>query len=284
MQAGSPSRTAWRVALRRAAHQIVDRPLVFEDPFAVAIARAAGEAGALRAPDRPHSRSMRAFLIARSRWAEDRLGLAVAANDVRPLQYVLLGAGLDTFALRNPYEGVRVFEVDHPSTQQWKREVLERAGVRVPPALAFAAVDFHTDSLSAQLAAAGFDTAQAVVFAWLGVVPYLASEGFHATLQILSSHTAEATLLMDYGLPRHALPPVEQLMLDSLSARVAGAGEPFRQFFQPAEIHALLREYGFGVLEDLDVSAINARYFAHREDKLRLLGSAAHLLAVNKPG
>lgn len=283
MQAGTPSRTAWRVALRRAAHQMVDRPLVFEDPFALAIARAAGEADSLRAPDRPHSRSMRAFLVARSRWAEDHLARAVTANMDAPLQYVLLGAGLDTFALRNPYAHVRVFEVDHPATQRWKREVLERAGIAVPHTAAFAAVDFHTDSLSEQLAAAGFDTALPAVFAWLGVVPYLTPDGFHATLAILSAQAAQATLLMDYGLPRHALPPVEQLMFDSLAARVAGAGEPFRQFFQPPEILAVMQTYGFGLLEDLNVAGINARYFAGREDRLRVLGSGAHLLAVNKP-
>ena len=121
MQEGKFSRTALRVALRRAAHQVLDRPLILDDPFAIRII------GAEEASKLPHdskledaaARGMRAFMAVRSRFAEDELAKAIASGTN---QYVVLGAGLDTFACRNPHVGLRVFEVDHPATQQWKRE------------------------------------------------------------------------------------------------------------------------------------------------------------------
>ena len=126
MQPAIASRTALRVALRRAAHQIHDEPLVFDDPVAVPILGPIHAEELRRTPlrpDRPFSTSLRAFIVARSRLAEDNLGHAVT-DGVR--QYVLLGAGLDTFAYRNPYPQLRVFEVDHPATQEWKRDLLQR--------------------------------------------------------------------------------------------------------------------------------------------------------------
>src|SRR5271170_3182658 len=173
MEQSIASRSALRVALRRAAHQIHDSPVVFNDPLAVAIL---GEAYAeelrrtpLR-PDRPFSIGLRAFLVARSRYAEDNLSRAVAAGVG---QYVLLGAGLDTFAYRNPHAGLRVFEVDHPATQQWKREQLEAAGIAIPAALTFVPVDFERQTLAEGLGQAGLDLSAAAFFSWLGVTPYL---------------------------------------------------------------------------------------------------------------
>src|SRR5277367_6493660 len=172
MESATPSKTALRVALRRAAHQLFDAPpLVLDDPIAVPIL---GETYAeeLRRtptrPDRPFSVGLRAFLVARSRYAEDTLARAVAQGIT---QYVLLGAGLDTFAHRNPYPQLRVFEVDHPATQQWKRELLETSGLPTPQNLTYAPVDFETQSLLQQLQAAGFDPTRPAFFAWLGVVP-----------------------------------------------------------------------------------------------------------------
>lgn len=120
---GTPGRTAFGVPGRRAAHQLLDRPLVFEDPLAVRIV-----GGRVDTKESPMSRALRAFMAARSRFAEDRLANAVERG-VR--QYVLLGAGLDTFAYRNPF-AIRVFEVDHPATQGWKRQLLEEAGIAPP--------------------------------------------------------------------------------------------------------------------------------------------------------
>src|SRR5271163_5160096 len=168
MQQAIPSRTALRVALRRAAHQLYDSPIVFADPIAVPIL---GDTYAeelhrtpLR-PDRPFSVSLRAFLVARSRYAEDLLARAVAEK-VR--QYVLLGAGLDTFAYRNPSHELRVFEVDHPATQQWKRDLLQTSRISIPESTRYTPVDFELQSLAEQLCDAGFNHREPSFFAWLG--------------------------------------------------------------------------------------------------------------------
>ena len=164
----TPSRTALRVALRRAAHQLYDAPLVFKDPLAVPILgdKYADELRRIpMQPERGFAVGLRSFLVARSRYAEENLARAV---DMGMRQYVLLGAGLDTFGCRNPYAGLRVFEVDHPATQAWKRDLLGRSGIPVPESLTFAPVDFENQMLSAQLAAAGFDFDAPAFFGWLG--------------------------------------------------------------------------------------------------------------------
>ena len=291
MQAGVPSRTAYRVALRRAAHQLADKPLVFRDPLALAIlglhADGLGRPGSdLRAPQRPSSKSLRAFLVARSCFAEDALQAAALGASTRgafsaPLQYVLLGAGLDTFAYRNPYPLVRVFEVDHPETQLWKLSLLCAAGIEVPSGTRHVATDFQHNTLLRRLVEAGFQPDEMAVFAWLGVVPYLSGDAFASTLRALSACVAGSRLVMDYALPKQALLPQEQLAFDSLASRVAAAGEPFRTFFMPAELHATLAAHGWLVDEDLDRDGINARYFSGRTDDLRCLGGGGHFLSAS---
>jgi len=278
MQQAIPSRTALRVALRRAAHQLYDSPIVFADPIAVPIL---GDTYAeelhrtpLR-PDRPFSVSLRAFLVARSRYAEDLLARAIAAEQVR--QYVLLGAGLDTFAYRNPWPQLRVFEVDHPATQQWKRELLQTSAIPIPPNLTYAPVDFESQSLPEQLQAAGFDPNQPTFFAWLGVVPYLTLPAFRATVAFVAAQPPGSGIALDYGQPREALPILERLAHDSLADRVRLAGEPFQLSFTPPEIAAEFAT--FHSLEDIGRDEINARYFANRTDQLKLRGSGRLLSA-----
>ncbi|MFY9938328.1 MAG: class I SAM-dependent methyltransferase [Silvibacterium sp.] len=273
-----PSRTALRVALRRAAHQVYDSPVVFADPIAVPILGKSYAEELRRTPlraDRPFSVGLRAFLVARSRYAEDNLRRAVAGG-VR--QYVLLGAGLDTFAYRNPYTELRVFEVDHPATQGWKCELLQRGSIAVPGSLSFVPVDFETQSLSAQLDAAGFDHGAPAFFAWLGVVPYLTLTAFRSTLGFIAEQPEGSGVTLDYGQPREALPFLERLAHDSLASRVQNAGEPFRLFFTPAEIAAEFA--GFRSIEDLGSTEINARYFRDRTDQLAIRGSAGRLLCA----
>jgi len=276
------SRTALSVALRRAAHQIYDAgPLVFDDPIAVKILgphaellqRTPGRNPAYK--PRPHSISMRALLVARSRYAEDRLAQA-AVHGVT--QYVLLGAGLDTFAHRNPYAQMHVIEVDHPATQAWKQELLRDAGVPCPARLTYAPVDFERQSLAGQLVVAGFDRTAPSLFAWLGVVPYLTRDAFRATIKFIVAQPRGSGVVFDYSLPRTALAPNEQLQRDSLAARVQLAGEDFRSFFTPDEIAAELR--GFHAMEDLCSEQINALYFAGRTDTLRLHGNAEHFVSA----
>ena len=265
--------------MRRAAHQIYDaKPLVFNDPFAVPILgqdylqEVHKTATKL---NKPFSVSLRAFLVARSRYAEDLLARAVA-NGIT--QYVLLGAGLDTFAHRNPHSQLRVFEVDHPATQQWKRELLGGNALPTPANLIYAPVDFEHEILPEQLLAAGFNPHEPTFFAWLGVVPYLTLSAFRATLGFIAAQPAGSGVVLDYGQPRSALPFFEQLAHDSLASRVQLAGEPFQLFFTPPEIAAELTS--FHTIEDIGSSEINTRYFSDRTDNLKILGTAGRLLSA----
>lgn len=279
MEAARPSRTALRVAMRRAAHQLYDaRPLIFEDPVAVSIL------GKEYLPEvertqfklhKPHSVALRAFLVARSRYAEDLLAHAVA-NGIS--QYVLLGAGLDTFAHRNPYPHLHVFEVDHPATQQWKREQLAANNIATPASITYVPVDFEHQQLATQLAAAGHDASLTTFFAWLGVVPYLTQKAFRSTLALIASSPTGSGVVMDYGQPRAALPFLEQLAHDSLASRVQLAGEPFQLFFTPSEMAGELA--AFRSIEDLGSKELNTRYFANRTDNLRLFGSAGRIVSA----
>jgi methyltransferase (TIGR00027 family) len=279
MEEARPSRTALRVALRRAAHQLYDaQPLVFDDPIAVPILGDTYAEELHRTPtrpDRPFSVALRAFLVARSRYAEDNLARALARGVT---QYVLLGAGLDTFAHRNPHPHLRVFEVDHPATQQWKRELLATGDMPAPANLTYVPVDFERQSLPEQLNSAGFNPLNATFFAWLGVVPYLTLEAFRFTINFIAAQPDGTGVVLDYSQPRSALPFLEKLAHDSLASRVQLAGEPFQLFFTPTEIASELT--AFRDLEDLGSSQINARYFTGRTDNLKVLGSAGRLLSA----
>ena len=279
-----PSRTALRVALRRAAHQLVDaEPLVFRDPFATRIIgpEAAAELGRTPAAERkPFSAAMRSWMVARARLAEDVLAAQVQRHP-GPVQYLVLGAGLDTFALRNPYPNVRVFEIDHPATQAWKRERLRAANFILPDTTRLVNVDFEQQSVRQELLHAGFELQIPTVTAWLGVVPYLTPEAFAATCRVLGRFAPGSAVVFDYGQPREVLPHVEQLMHDSLAARVAQAGEPFQLFFTPAALAAELEVHNLAVAEDLGSPDLTARYFAHRSDGLGLRGTAGRLCHAN---
>ena len=282
MHAAIPSKTALRVALRRAAHQLVDAPpLVLNDLVSLAILPADARAELARTPSaerKPFSAGLRAFLVCRSRYAEDNLATSIAQQATT--QYVLLGAGLDTFAYRNPHANLKVFEVDHPATQAWKQNLLAENKIPIPASTTFAPIDFETETLPNALAQAGFDPAQPTFFAWLGVVPYLTLESFRATIQFIGALPAPCGLTMDYSLPRASLGFFEKLAFDSIASRVAQAGEPFRLFFTPAEIAAELRAANFTSIEDLDHPALAARYLQHRTDGLALRGGMAHLLTA----
>jgi methyltransferase (TIGR00027 family) len=275
MRDAKPSRTAQRVAMRRAAHQLLDEPRVFDDPLAAAIA---GEWERPPGAEQPFSRSFRAFIAVRSRYAEDQLARAVERG-VR--QYVVLGAGLDTFAYRNPFQsaGLHVFEVDHPATQEWKRARLDEAYIPVPQELTFAAVDFECDSLGDGLLRAGFDTQRPAFFSWLGVTPYLSRPAFDATIEFVAGLASGSGVVFDFAVERSLLSPLQQTALDALAARVARAGEPFQLFFDPAALAGELARLGFGNIEDLDCDRINARYFAGRSDGLAVSGGG-HLLSA----
>ena len=280
MQENCPSATALRVAMRRAAHQVLDDPKIFDDPLALRVLGL--ENVSTSQPDQkwleetPLSRVLRASLAARSRYAEDELHTAVKRG-IR--QYVVLGAGLDTFAYRNPYpeDVLHVFEVDHPATQIWKRTRLEEIGIPIPRTLTFAPVDFEIQTLEDGLRQAGFDTSKAAFFAWLGVTMYLTSSAVATTLQFVAAMTVGSTIVFDYMISPALLNPAQRRVLDTLAQRVALIGEPFQTFFNPSSLKTSLRVMGFGQIEDMEPEAMNARYFLGRKDQLRV-GSLAHVM------
>jgi len=270
-----PSRTALRVAIRRAAHQILDRPLILDDPLALRII-GSEEASKLSATkEDAASRGMRAFMAVRSRFAEDQLANSIGSGIT---QYVVLGAGLDTFACRNPHTGLRVFEIDHPATQQWKREQLQAAGIPIPSQAVLVPIDFEREMLGDALERSGFQMDQPAFFSWLGVVPYLSERAFDDTLSFIAVMPRPSGVVFDYGVARSALNWRERLVLDALAARVAAAGEPFRLFFEPEQLAAQLRRIGFDHIEDLGSAELNRRYFSGRADGLDLKSNLGQLL------
>jgi methyltransferase (TIGR00027 family) len=278
---GQPSRTAERVALRRAAHQLLDDPRVHDDPLALAIL-GAEQADALRADPRqfesgPIAPYLRAFLAVRSRLAEDALARAVAGGVRR---YVVLGAGLDTFAYRNPHPGLLVVEVDHPATQAWKRRRLAEADIAVPEGVAFASIDFAAEPLPAALGRAGLRPGEPSFFSWLGVTPYLEPAAVLATLSAIVPFAAGGGgVVFDYGVPPAMLAPPQRAAYEALAARVAAVGEPFRGAFEPRALVAAVRGLGFRDVRDVPPDELNATYFAARADGLRV-GGAGHILVA----
>jgi methyltransferase (TIGR00027 family) len=276
METGRASKTALRVAIRRAAHQLADPPAILNDPIAVRLIGNDFARDLDRAMEKV-ARDFRAFMAARSRYTEDRLADAVA-NRVE--QYVVLGAGLDSFAYRNPFPLLRVFEVDFPATQEWKRELLQKAGIDHPQSLTFVPLDFEHKALAAGLTEAGFDIRQPAFFGWLGVVPYLTLEAFRATLSDVARLPAGTGICFDYAFPPDTLSPKRRLVFDHLAQRVAAAGEPFQLFFTPGHIESELRAQGFHRIEHADSERLNQLYFRERADGLRLSPAGLAMLAT----
>jgi methyltransferase (TIGR00027 family) len=271
-----------RVALRRAAHQLFDNPKVLDDPIALPIIgpEAAEELKAAAREEQGRiPRAIRAFMAVRSRYAEDQLARAIGRATA---QYVILGAGLDTFAYRNPYaEGaLRVFEVDYPATQEWKRRKLAAAAIPIPASVTFAPVDFERQTLADGLQQAGFDREKPAFFSWLGVSMYLTDEAVTATLGFVGSTPSGGGIVFDYAVPRDSLGLMGRMALDAISKRVAAVGEPFRTFFEPKALTERLKQLGFHSCEDLGGDELNARYFSNRADGLRVAGSLGRLMGA----
>ena len=270
MQTGRASRTAYGVAYRRAVHQLLDPPPVLQDPIAIPILGPGFHTRFEEDRERqqhPYARTFRAFMAVRSRYAEDNLA---AASTAGATQYVVLGAGLDTFAYRNPFPALRVFEVDFPATQIWKRELLHQAAISEPANLTYAPLDFEHHTLAEGLAEAGFNTHQPAFFCWLGVVPYLTLRAFRATIDFIASLPQGSGVTFDYALAESELSPARQRARQLLAARVAALGEPFQLFFRSEQLDNELKSAGLQRIEQLDTIDVNTRYFANRTDGLAL--------------
>jgi len=280
---GEPSRSALTVASLRAVHQLLDEPLLFPDPIALPLLGASAEAALRDDPfvlNDPMSRGLRGALVVRSRFVEDELARCVAAG---ARQYVLLGAGLDTFAYRNPYrdEGLQVFEVDHPGTQRWKQQLLAEAGIGVPPSLTFVPADFERDDLGGALRQAGFRADQAACVSWMGVTMYLTADAVLSTLGTVAGFAAGSCLCFDYRVPATMLNPIERVINEVLEQQIAALGEPWLSTFDPAQLQSQLLEQGFSSAASATPDDLNVRYFARRKDGLRT-GGGVRIMCANK--
>jgi methyltransferase (TIGR00027 family) len=251
---GQPSLTALTAAAARAAHLIVDtEPVIFADTLAQAMLGERAEE--LISYHRAHGThpvlaGARAQVTCRSRYAEDRLADAIGRGIG---QYVLLGAGLDSFAYRSPLaRQVRVFEVDHPATQEYKRRVREVAegGGRVG-GVRFVAVDFGRDSLGEALGRAGFDAEQPALVSWLGVTMYLDESAIEAAVSVLGGFAPGSEVVVDYMLPAGMRDAAGQMYADLVGQAAAEWGEPWRSAFAPGAMAALLARHGFGPARDV---------------------------------
>ena len=256
MRDGQPSLTARGAAAYRAIHQTHEGAAIFRDPFALGILDEETRATLDEIAADPSRRGIRLFIVSRSRFSEDALTASVARGTN---QVVVLGAGLDTFSLRNPWPDVRVFEVDFPTTQAWKRERLKAAGIAAPTTLTFAPIDFEHESLADGLARAGFRRDQPTFFQWLGVAMYLSRGAISSTLDYIASVPASA-VVFDYTKPFENYTPEHRASLMAMEESAAARGEPWLSFFDPPEIAAILRGKGFTDLEDVGFAALVNRY------------------------
>jgi methyltransferase (TIGR00027 family) len=279
VQAGQPSHTARGAAAHRATHQTLEGGAIFRDPFAAKILDDETRARLDETAADPSLRPWRLFIAARSRFSEDTLAVCVARG-VR--QIVVLGAGLDTFSLRNPYagQGVRVFEVDYPATQGWKRERLKQAGLAVPASLTFAPVDFERQSLAEGLTAAGFQADRPAFFQWLGVAPYLTREAVSLTLNFIAA-VPESEVVFDYAEPFENYPVEGRANVMAVAAKAAARGEPWLSLFDPAELAGVLHNKGFEVVEDLGMAAIADRFYGDLKEDI-VIGPGAHMVRAQR--
>lgn len=276
----TPDQTAVRTALWRALHVEIDPPPhVFEDQAGLVLA--APDAEWQSRPDMgPFTRPFRASILARARFVEDFV-MERAERDVQ--QYVILGAGLDTFVQRRPELAARmhVFEIDQPGPQAWKQQRLDELGFGVPPHLHFVPVDFEAGDLWwERLMAAGFDPVRPAVVASTGVSMYLTRTAITTTLQRIASLAPGTTLVMSFMLPPDRLAPDIRIGVERAMEGARASGTPFISFFTPEEMLDLTRDAGFSTVGHVSAAELAARYFADRTDDLRPPDNSEELLVA----
>ena len=277
METGKASVTAQLVAGLRAAHfQSGARPLVFEDPFAAhftgGVFRAPLERGALQAYlEHMALQPIQGGIVGRARYAEDALERSIAEAGIR--QFVLLGAGNDSFLLRRPdlLAQLQVFELDHPASQEEKRDKLRKLGFEGHPNAHFVTIDFERESACVALARGGFDGRVPAFFNWLGVVGYLTREVIFATLaSLLETAVSGSRIVFDYPIAGHLLLSDEdRARSQEINRSTAAVGEPRGAKHVPGDLARDVSRLGYAVLEDLSADDLFARYFADRSDGLR---------------
>jgi methyltransferase (TIGR00027 family) len=281
MVEAAPSTTAMMAAVTRGAHRFEDaRPWILDDPFALMLVgpawREIEERLRSRFPERV-LRQARAGIALRSKYAEQRLTQGPFA------QYVMLGAGLDSFAWRYPdLVGVlRVFEVDHPASQAWKYQRVIELGLPVHDSHVFAPVDFENESLREGLDAAGFDWARPTIFSWLGVTTYLTVDAIEATLRTLASCVTSSEVVFTYAPGADDADDDWREFVEILAPIAAAAGEPVQPGWSPADIDTLIGRCGLRLADHPNHEELISRYFADRTDGLKPFG--ARLVAATVP-
>jgi methyltransferase (TIGR00027 family) len=294
MEEGKPSATAMLAAMFRAAHLLWDDPpKIFEDTLALRLSCCESEAALKSQLDRldeevarsstldfavSSRRSVTAAVVMRSRYLEDEVDQVIGRE---ASQYVILGAELDSFAYRRPdlTKVLRVFEVDHPATQAWKRARLQEAGIDSPPNLSFVPVNFEKQSLIDSLPMSGYRTDAPGIFSWLGVTMFLTHDAIFSTLRTVAALGREADIIFEYLVPRELLDEENRRILARTIAVTAARGEPVRSFFEPAELAEQVRKLGFAEVSDFGPEEARARYFAGRSDGLRPSAASHYMRA-----
>lgn len=276
----TPSQSAILTAAARALHREEAPPWILDDTLALRLAGDAGTAVLERARANLSHDELFGFsrwVCARARVGEDLVERLVPSG---LHQYVILGAGLDSFAYRRPdlVERVRVFEVDHPASQSWKRTRLDESGISVPPNLMFAPVDFERQTLRDGLAEAGFDFSALAVFGWIGVTMYLSRPAISETLRSVAGCAAGSRLVMTYNVPLPEVSDYSRRVTSGLQLVTAEGGEPFISFFLPDEIERLVADHGFTGIEHFGADEARRAYLGGRD--VPIAGAQRVLLAT----
>lgn len=277
-QAIAPEGSAVRVALWRALHAEHDMPPIIDDRVGLALADPPPDWRARPDMDIERTRAFRASIVARARYVED---LALARMREGVTQYVILGAGLDSFVQRHAEIGakLKVFEVDQAGPQAWKRRRLAELGLAPPEWLRFAPVDFERgEDWWSRLTGVGFDPARPAIVTSLGVSMYLTAQAIEAMLRQVAALAPGSTLVMSFLLPLHMADPGVRVALEHAAQGAAASGAPFISFFTPPELLALARAAGFSGTEHVSAADLAARYFFGRSDGLRPPNNSEELL------
>jgi methyltransferase (TIGR00027 family) len=272
----------------RAAHLLWDDPpKIFQDTLALRLSGCVDEASLREQLDRVDAefargtshefalsmrRNITATVCMRSRYVEDEVDQAIRRG---VSQYVILGAGLDSFVYRRPelVNVLSVFEVDHPASQAWKRSRLEEAGLALPPNLTLVPVDFEKQSFIDNLRQGGYRIDEPAFFSWLGVTVYLTPEAIFSTLRQVAALAAGTEIIFQYTLPKELIDEKTQRFIDAVAAAAAARGEPYRTPFEPAQLHEKVQKLGFTEVLDLSPDEAGVRYFRGRTDGLWPLSS-----------
>ena len=277
----APDSTAARVALWRALHVLSDAPPhVLEDEIGLKLLSPDADWRSRGDMDPQFTRPFRASIVARARFIED-LVVEQASHGVG--QYVILGAGLDSFAQRRPEVAshLKVFEIDRPGPQAWKRQRLIELGFGVPDWQRFVPVDFEAGrSWREGLVSAGFDESQPAIVVSTGVSMYLSKEANSASLCEVAALASGSTLAMTFLLPLELADPEVRPGLEMAEKGARASGTPFVSFFTPAEIQDLAHDAGFDEARHVSAVDLTQRYFAGRTDGLRPPNNAEELLVA----